>query len=567
VATLRFARAGAALAAAVLALAVAVPAAGGARRPAAATGVTVTQAIAGLNQTDGGGLTPPDVQVAAGSGFVVEMVNLAAEVWQTSGGQPVPVSTRPLGALFQSGTNALTDPRVLYDAVSGRWFASVSDLDASAVLLAVSDTNDPSGSWHVSTFAADGRCADQPRLGTADGVVVLAADVFTECLNRFSRNVGGELWIVSKADLLEGVDSPAFTTFGPGTFSSLTPVHSLSPTATEYVVSVDAPASTVVHLLEVNGIPPAPVDVHEVATPSISLLLTPPTAVEPTAGGGSTADVATNDDRILDAVWEQGKLWFSANTSCIPQGDTERRACARLAELSTADRALAWETDLGFAGAHVFFPAIRPDASGNLVVAFGRSSPTLAPEVAVTARSPDGTIAPPSVVGQSGAPARSEHGAERWGDYFGAARDPVHPEVVWVAGEIVPADTGSNDWTTVVGSTVVTEGPAPPSVRVAVPPRLRALAASGIAGRPLRLRFVALADGSGIRRQVTVRAGTKVVFRKTTRPGPLHTLLLYSVPWRPSKRLVGRFSFCVRSLVGDGTASPQTCAAVRLRAR
>jgi hypothetical protein len=497
------------------------------------------------------------------------MVNLAAEIWRTSDGPPVAVSTQPLGALFGSGADELTDPRVLYDAAAGRWLASVSDLDSQAVLLAVSATDDPTGSWQAFRFDVGGGCADQPRLGTADGVVVLAADVFTGCLDHFSQRIGSELWIVSKADLLAGVDSPAFTTFGPtSAFSSLTPAHSLSATPTEYVVSVDATASTVVHLLVVNGVPPGPVDVHEVATPPVALLLTPPTAVEPTAEGGSIANVATNDDRILDAVWEQGKLWFSANASCTPTGDTKRRACGRIGELATATGSLTWETDLGYPGTDVFFPAIRPDASGNLVVVFGRSSATLAPEVAVTARSPDGTVAPPSVVGRSGAPAGSRHSAGRWGDYFGAARDPSHPDVVWVAGETGPVAEGSTDWTTALGSTVVTEGPAPPpAATVSPPPRLRALSAAAAAGSLVRLRFVALADGRGVRRQVTVRSGAKVVFRRTGKPAPVHALLVYSVAWRPPKALAGRLTFCVRSLASDGRQSAQTCAPLTLRAR
>jgi hypothetical protein len=497
------------------------------------------------------------------------MVNLAVEIWRTSDGAPAAVSTQPLGALFGSGADELTDPRVLYDALSGRWLASVSDLDSPAVLLAVSATDDPTGSWHAFRFESGGGCADQPRLGTADGVVVLAADVFTGCLDRFSQRTGSELWIVSKADLLAGAASPAFTTFGPtATLSSLTPAHSLSATPTEYVVSVDAPASTVVHLLAVNGVPPGAVDVHEVATPSIPLLLTPPTAIEPAPGGGSIANVATNDDRILDAVWEQGKLWFSANASCTPVGDTKHRSCGRIAELATATGAVTWQTDLAYRGTDVFFPAIRPDASGNLVVVFGRSSATLAPEVAVTARSPDGTIAPPSVVGRSGAPAGSRLRGGRWGDYFGAARDPSSPDVVWVAGETGPATDGSTDWTTALGSTMVTEGPAPPpATAVSPPPRLRALSVAAAAGSLVRLRFVALAEGRAIRRQVTVRSGAKVVLRRTGKPAPVHALLVYSVTWRPPKALVGKLTFCVRSLATDGTASPQTCAPLTLRAR
>jgi hypothetical protein len=36
----------------------------------------------GLSQDQAGGYAPPDVQVAAGPGFVVETVNVAAEIWR-----------------------------------------------------------------------------------------------------------------------------------------------------------------------------------------------------------------------------------------------------------------------------------------------------------------------------------------------------------------------------------------------------------------------------------------------------------------------------------------------------
>lgn len=552
----------------VLALAAALaPAAAAARRPAAATAsLAVMQSFGGLSQDDGGGYAPPDVQVAAGPGFVVEMVNLAAEIWSTTGGAPVSVSVEQLGTLFRSGPDALTDPRVLYDTASGRWFASVSDIDAGAVLLAVSSSGDPTGSWNVSSFGAGGGCADQPRLGTADGVVVLAGDLFTSCKSGSFHVVGSQLWIVNKAQLVAGAGSPAFTTYGPtATLHTMTPVQSLSPTATAYVVSVDSPSSTVVHLFSVTGIPPAPVTVREVATPAIAPLRPPPNAVEPGFGGFALTGLDTNDDRILDAAWEQGRLWFSADTACTPAGDTKRRACGRVAELSTADGTLTWQADVGFAGAYVFFPAIRPDSAGNLVVVYGESSAAINPEVAATARAPDGSFTAPAVVGLSAAPGSAQRNGGRWGDYFGAARDPSQPGVVWIAGETGGAAArGGGDWTTVVASAAVTADSTTPATVAPPPPVLRAEAGSGVAGKPLRLSFVALADGSGIRRQVTVRAGAKVVFRRTTKPAPLHARRVYSVTWRPPRKLGGRFRFCVRSIGHDGTQSAQTCAALRL---
>ena len=71
---------------------------------------------------------------------------------------------------------------------------------------------------------------------------------------------------------------------------------------------------------------------------------------------------------MLDSVWENGKLWFSANARCVPAGDSLIRTCGRVVELATATRTVTWDTDIGFAGAHVFFPAVRPDGDGNLVI-------------------------------------------------------------------------------------------------------------------------------------------------------------------------------------------------------
>src|SRR6266849_1030416 len=243
-----------------------VSTAGGATRADSPT-VTATETLVGLDAASSGGYEPPDVQVAAGPGFVVEMVNLAAQVWSTSAGSASqPVQTIGLESFFRTGGDRLTDPRVLYDVLSGRWFASVSDIDGSSVLLAVSQSADPTAAWSTYSFAASG-CADQPRLGVADGIVVLAADVFSSCDDNFAPLLGSELWVVNKAQLVAGTADVASSTYGPDhSFQSLAPVQSLSSTGTEYVVSVDVPSSHDVHLLTVDGIPPAPVRVLPVAS-------------------------------------------------------------------------------------------------------------------------------------------------------------------------------------------------------------------------------------------------------------------------------------------------------------
>jgi hypothetical protein len=505
------------------------------------------------------------VQVAAGPGFVVEMVNVAAQIWRTAAGSASqPAQTIGLEALFRSaGSDRLTDPRVLYDVLSGRWFASISDIDASSVLLAVSQGADPTAAWSTYSFAVSG-CADQPRLGVADGIVVLAADVFASCDDNFAPLLGAELWVVNKAQLVAGAADVASSTYGPDhSFQSLAPVQSLSSTGTEYVVSVDNPSSHDVHLLTVDGIPPATVRVLPVASLPISPLSPPPRGQQPsTSNGGRQPAIGTNDDRILDSVWENGKLWFSANTGCIPAGDTSLRSCGRVTELATATRTVDWDTDLSQPGAHVFYPAIRPDSSGNLVVVYGESSVAILPELVAIARTPDGTFTKPVVIGQSA----GQYSGERYGDYFGAARDPSQPGLVWVAGEQGVEFAGARGWGTSVASVQVSvSSVTPPAASGSVPPRLRARVVVGRIGTTVRLAYKALDDGAGVREKVTVSAKKTVVFRATTGAGELHAGQIYYVLWHAPKKQHGRFTWCVASVAADATRSPQSCSTLTLR--
>src|SRR5205823_1458575 len=109
--------------------------------------VTVTQTLPGLNNVSSGGFEPPDVQVGVGPGYVVEMANLGMRFWRTGNGPAEQLTTRRLESFFGTGADRLTDPRVAYDTQTDRWWASISDLDAMSIHLAVSDTGDPTGHW------------------------------------------------------------------------------------------------------------------------------------------------------------------------------------------------------------------------------------------------------------------------------------------------------------------------------------------------------------------------------------------------------------------------------------
>jgi hypothetical protein len=400
-------------------------------------------------------------------------------------------------------------------------------------------------------------------VGIADGIVVLTADVFRSCRDGFSPLLGAQIWVVNKEQLLAG-ESAASASIGPDhSYESLAPVQSLSPTATEYVVGVDVPAARAVHLLAVDGIPPAAVRVQEIATPPISPLQAPPPAQQPAAqGGGRSASIETNDDRVLDSVWEDGRLWFASNSGCTPPGDNRLRSCARVIELSTATRSVTWDTDISQPGAHLFYPAIRPDAAGNLVVVYGESGVAEMPRLMVVGRAPDGTFSSSATVALSA----SQHEGGRFGDYFAAARDPQHPEIVWVAGEYGVDVAGVRGWNTSIASVQVTSaGIDLPAVTRALPPGVRAQAAVGRVGSAVRLGYTALDDGASVRQQVVVRKKRKVVFDATTNRGAVSATQSYYVLWHPAKRLRGTFRWCVHTISPSGASSPDSCSTVTLR--
>ena len=379
-------------------------------------------------------VTPPDVQVAVGPSHTFEMVNLLGRI---STKQGVEVQTFPLHTFFGvPSTDFISDPKVHFDIASGRWFASMTDVTTGRVLLEVSKTDDPAGSWNAYSVSTTTGCADQPLLGFTDLVVVVSANDFSSCTSGNPLYLGVQYWVLNKTDLVSG--APARTmSFGPDpTLFSVHPVQSLGSTDTQFMVSTGSGPTSTLTLFTVIGVPPGLVLVSKLNL-GIRSTAVPPSA--PQRGSKSTLDTA--DNRVQDAMWADDRLWLSLDDGCLPAGDNPVRSCVRLIEVDTVNGTIAQDFDVGVLGKYLFYPALRTDADGNLVVVFGYSSATDYPEMRVATRSahdPPSTIGAPQVIRLGEGPEASgcpNNSVCRYGDYFGAARDPSDPGIVWVAGE------------------------------------------------------------------------------------------------------------------------------------
>jgi len=410
--------------------------------------IGIASSFDALNEHQSCACVPPDVQVAAGPNHIVEMVNLEGEIFSKQG---FVLKTFALASFF-STNSSLSDPKVLYDASSGRWFASIVTTNLPyQVLVAASASNDPMGMWSIYALSpVSGIFPDQPILGVNDDKVVLSVNDFNSTIM-----IGAQYWVLNKGEMMAGLSPIDSAPFGPfATQASVHPVQSLSSTTTEYMVSTGGETvnmTKTVNLFSITGTPPNKVTVSSPLSITVSAFPKPIGGAQP----GTIALVDTNDKRVLDAKWFQGKLWFGLNTACTPTGDAQQRGCIKLAEINTGTSTLLQDFNFSISGQYLFYPSLQLDGLGDLDLLYGFSSSTLYPSLAVTGQlttDAPNTLAPPKVL-RSGSTFDS---SARYGDYFGAAIDPSDSSLAWVAGEYHTVNTGGclqgSCWSTFVGS-------------------------------------------------------------------------------------------------------------------
>jgi len=169
------------------------------------------------------------------------------------------------------------------------------------------------------------------------------------------------------------------------------------------------------------------------------------------------------DDRFLSAVWKAGNLWVSGNDACVPDGDTVTRSCLRLVEAATgATSSIVHDFDAGTSGVDLYFPAVTLNASGDLFVAYSKSSSIIYPSAAaVDGRASSPTTLENELIIAAGQASYLFGPNNRWGDYSAAATDPADPSKVWVTAEYQASAADPSDWGTATAElTILTRSPA-----------------------------------------------------------------------------------------------------------
>lgn len=386
--------------------------------PAAAGGSGGFEAIVNT------GWTPPDPDLAVGPNHIVTVANGEISFHTKAGVRTFVDEIAGSGGFWGSvGAGGFVfDPVALYDPHTDRFVVAAADGAGSndAIVLAMSDDNDPNGTWHKYRFVISGTCTfyDFPNLGINDEAIFLAGDCFSGGGNRVfmwdkSLVMNGSPVSTKQVQTSSGTQSLGATknydTNSPGYFAT---TYSSSSNRLLLKAITDPTGTPQLHQLEITvqgfGFPP---DADQLGT-------------------SNKAD--TIDWRIKNGVVRNGSLWVAHNTG---ENNTAR---VRWHEIdlngwptSGSNPTVAQTGTLNFGtGEHNWFPDINVTDTGDAVIAFNRSSSSQYISVEfVTRKSSDaaGTMSAPKVLQNSTSP---ETGG-RWGDYAGVEQDPLDPTTFW----------------------------------------------------------------------------------------------------------------------------------------
>ncbi len=409
---------------------------------------------------------PPDQGLCVGNGYVVEPVNSAFRVFDRFGNTLAGPSN--VNDLYNEGALQFTsDPRCYYDATTNTWFAIILFIatnngafgTTSRLDIAVNPTGNPLNVWTEYQFdttdktnkgcgARLGGCfGDQPKLGIDRNNVYVSTDEFGITSNTYN---GAQIFAFSKHDLIAGgsVHYALFKNLKNADGSIAGPLQPAITTGTpsaEYFMDALDPNGTGDNRLGVwaltNG---AGVSSGKAPTLSTIIVTSEPYASPPNAAQrGSASTITTNDDRMQQTQYINGRIWGELDTAITISGDSATRSAgawfAVAPSLSHGVITSAAVTKQGYVaqkGNYVMYPALQVDHSGNAAMVFTLSGSTIYPSAAYSWLSAgSGSFSAPHVAASGTGPYDPK--GTRWGDYSWTVIDPTS-DAFWLSTEYIP---------------------------------------------------------------------------------------------------------------------------------
>lgn len=400
------------------------------------------------------GATPPDPSGAAGKNHYVQMVNVAMEVFDKSGNSLMGPTS--LSGVFPGSAND-GDPIVMYDKFADRWFISQFQTSSNKILIAVSTSPDPTGTWVHYSYTFD-EFPDYPKYSIWNNGYYMTANMGSEnavCFERDKMLAGDPsarmvaltfpdietngFLSVSPAhadgDVLPADDVPAYMFYfqddGWATGADRIKVW-------EMKVDWDDPNSSSIQMTQELNVAPFNTDFDN----NWNDLEQPGTAqkLDAVPGAfmymGQFKNFKTHNSMLLshtvDVDLTSNKLaavrWYE-----LRQGTDNQWSVYQEGTFGPNDGESRW------------MGCVAMDRQGNIGLAYSKTSSTTFPSIHFTGRKKDDTKGEMSIsestafVGDG-----AQTGVNRFGDYAQMTLDPVDGLTFWYTGEYM----GASGWKT-----------------------------------------------------------------------------------------------------------------------
>ncbi len=394
----------------------------------------------------------------------------------------------------------VTDPRVIYDPQSQRWFATQVDFSASAsdpttlandFLFAVSTTANPIGPWKGFKILADPDnfyFADFPTLGVDSNAVYTSGDFYSS-----SVPMGPGLLSIPKADLIGATPTIAnMHWFGVMDYATrgavLQPATCFDGSASGSVLAMgdigtdSNPHSNVVWFAVQNaaGTNPtltasAQLTVTPYEVPDNAILGVPQFAALQPDG---TTTLQANDPRLSAKVYAVGGVLYA-----VHQTELNGHIALRWYRIRAADQALLEQGTISDPNLDLYFPSIAANQFGVVVICCnGSGASTYISSYAYAGQTINGqTTFGNALLLKAGvanyhdlneviSQMSGSEALSRWGDYSALSVDPNDPNQFWTiqtyASDEDP-DLGYGIWSEQITQLFVTPVTPPPPLTIA----------------------------------------------------------------------------------------------------
>jgi hypothetical protein len=378
---------------------------------------------------------PPDTHGAVGPNHLMVTLNTQLRIQDRNGNA---LSTVTISDFWRRVGGNPFDPRVVYDPYADRWITTAVGDFYRSLLVGVSRSGDPMGSWNLYRIDPGPLSVDFPTLGFNKDWIVVQGSMFTGTFQFSTR-----IWVFGKANLYAG---------GSGTFMAISgeretiggiPAITLDPAVSAlYLVqnwNGNADGNGVLRLYTITGAIGS-----EVLTP-VAFIATPNPWSNSPAGGNFNFCPQMGDPRKvsclggIEAFYRNGTIW-AAHAIFLPT-DVPTRASIQWWQLSP-DGGIVQRGRLDDPSGILFygFPSLAVNRSGDMLLGFASFSAQQFASGSYAYRAagdPPGTLRTERVLkaGEDSYFRDLGDGPNRWGDYSATSVDPVNDTDFWTIQE------------------------------------------------------------------------------------------------------------------------------------